>query len=36
MVAEHFAKELWAAYAAEDQSGDAGLPPLNIQYSGLC
>ena len=26
-------KELWAAYAAEDQSGDAGLPPLNIQYS---
>jgi non-ribosomal peptide synthetase component F/thioesterase domain-containing protein/acyl carrier protein len=26
-------KELWAAFAAEDQSGDAGLPPLNIQYS---
>ena len=26
-------KELWAAYAAEDQSGDAGLTPLSIQYS---
>jgi non-ribosomal peptide synthetase component F/thioesterase domain-containing protein len=26
-------KELWTAYAAEDQSADAGLAPLNIQYS---
>jgi len=26
-------KELWTAYEADDLSGDAELPPLNIQYS---